>query len=181
MSTESQVDGVRRFYGKYRGTVLVNIDPEQRGRITASVPDVLGLTPSSWALPCVPLAGKNEGTYAVPQVGAAVWMEFEQGDPDYPIWTGGFWGSSSEVPALALAPPPIPPGQNVVLQTTGQAVLALSDSAPSTTGGGVVLQSAGGSTIVVNDSGIYLRTSAGAEITLIGTTVNINKGALTVT
>ena len=88
---------------------------------------------------------------------------------------------SNLVPALALAPPPIPPGQNVVLQTTGQAVLALSDSAPSTTGGGVVLQSAGGSTIVVNDSGIYLRTSAGAEITLIGTTVNINKGALTVT
>ena len=29
---------------------------------------------------------------------------FEQGDPDYPIWTGGFWGSAAEVPALALAP-----------------------------------------------------------------------------
>lgn len=181
MSTSTQVDGVRRFYGKYRGTVLGNVDPEQRGRITASVPDVLGLTPSSWAMPCLPLAGKNEGTYAVPQLGAGVWIEFEQGDPDYPIWTGGFWGSSSEVPSLALAPPPIPPGQNIVLQTTGQAVLALSDSTPSTTGGGIVLQSPGGSTIVVNDSGIYLRTSAGAEITLVGQTVTINKGALAVT
>lgn len=170
-----------RYYGKYRGTVLVNIDPEQRGRITAMVPDVLGLTPSTWALPCVPLAGKAEGTYFVPQVGAAVWIEFEQGDPDYPIWVGGFWGGASEVPALALAPPPIPPGQTVVLQTTGQSTLVLSDSAPTPASGGIVLKTAGGSMLVINDSGIYLKTSAGAAITLIGPTVDVNNGALTIT
>ena len=132
-------------------------------------------------MPCVPLAGKAEGTYLVPQIGAAVWMEFEQGDPDYPIWTGGFWGTSSEVPSLALAPPPIPPGQNVVVQTTGQAVLALSDAAPTPTSGGVVLRSAGGSMVVVNDSGIYLKTAGGAVVTLIGNVVDVNNGALTVT
>ena len=172
---------VHRYYGKYRGTVTTNIDPEQRGRIQALVPDVLGLTPSSWAMPCVPLAGKNEGTFAVPQLGAAVWIEFEQGDPDYPIWTGGFWGSVSEVPKLALAPPPAPGGQNIVLQTTLQTTLVLSDAVANPTSGGLVLRSAGGAMIVVNDTGVYIQNGKGATITLVGTTVNVNNGALTVT
>ena len=99
----------RAFYGKYRGTVVLNIDPEQRGRITAMVPDVLGLVPSSWALPCFPIAGKQQGAYLLPQIGAGVWIEFEQGDPDYPIWTGCYYGSVAEVPALALAGNPASP------------------------------------------------------------------------
>lgn len=178
---ETGDQATRRYYGKYRGTVTVNIDPEQRGRIMALVPDVLGLTPSSWAMPCVPYAGKGSGAYLVPEVGSGVWIEFEQGDPDYPIWVGGFWGTATEVPAAALAPPPIPPGQNVVVATTGRASVVVSDSAPTPNSGGVVLSSAGGSTIVVNDSGIYLRAASGASITLVGPTVDVNNGALTVT
>lgn len=169
-----------RYYGKYRGTVINNIDPEQRGRIMAMVPDVLGFTPSSWAMPCVPLAGKQEGTFMVPQVGAGVWIEFEQGDPDYPIWVGGFWGIAAEVPALALVPPPIPPGQNIVVQTTGQNTLLLSDSAPTPVSGGIVLKTLSGAMIVVNDSGIYINNGKGASLTLIGPAVTVNNGALTV-
>lgn len=169
-----------KFYGKYRGTVINNLDPEQRGRIMAMVPDVLGLTPSSWALPCVPLAGKLEGTFMVPQIGAAVWIEFEQGDSDYPIWTGGFWGSVAEVPTLALAPPPIPPGQNIVIQSTGQNMLVVSDAPPTPVSGGIILKSTTGAMIVVNDSGIYITNGKGAAITMIGPTVTINNGALTV-
>jgi hypothetical protein len=170
----------RRYYGKYRGTVFTNIDPEQRGRIMAIVPDVLGITPSSWALPCVPVAGKQEGIYLVPQVGAGVWIEFEQGDPDYPIWVGGFWGSVAEVPSLALAPPPIPPGQNIVLQTTGQSAVVLSDSAPTPVSGGIVIKSLSGAMIVVNDSGIYINNGKGAAIQMVGPAVDVNNGALTV-
>lgn len=176
----SQTGGLRRYYGKYRGTVLVNIDPEQRGRIMAQVPDVFGLIPSSWALPCVPLAGKLEGMFMVPQMGAAVWIEFEQGDPDYPIWTGGFWGLSAEVPSMALIPPAIPPGQNIAIQTTGQALLLLSDAAPTPISGGIILQSLTGAKIVVNDSGIYIDNGKGASITMIGPTVTVNKTALTI-
>ena len=65
------------------------------------------------------------GVFAVPPIGSAVWIEFEQGDPDYPIWTGGFWGSAAEVPALALAAPPAL--QPIVLQTVGQNTLMISD------------------------------------------------------
>ena len=91
----------RRFYGKYRGLVIENIDPEQIGRVLLQVPDVLGAIPSSWAMPCVPAAGIQAGCFIVPPIGSQVWVEFEQGDPDYPIWTGGFWGLVAEVPIFA--------------------------------------------------------------------------------
>jgi hypothetical protein len=171
---------INKYYGKYRGTVVNNIDPEQRGRIQAIIPDVLGLIPSSWAMPCVPIAGKQEGIFVVPQIGAGVWMEFEQGESDYPIWVGGFWGIATEVPALALAPPPIPPGQNIVLQTTLQNSIVLSDAAPTPLTGGIVLKSATGATIIVNDSGIYIDNNKGASLIMVGKSVTINNGALVI-
>lgn len=184
-------DGVTRYFGKYRGTVMSNFDPEQRGRIMALVPDVLGLTPSNWALPCAPIAGQQQGVFMVPPIGSGVWIEFEQGDPDYPIWVGGFWGSMAEAPPAALTPP-IPPGQNIVFQTTSQHLLVLSDAtplpmiepvrppAPPATGG-IVLRSPGGAMIVVNDAGIFINNGKGASVELIDSSVLINKLALVVT
>ena len=168
------------FYGKYRGTVVNNVDPEQRGRIQAIVPAVSNVFPTSWAMPCVPMAGKQQGVFMVPQLGSGVWMEFEGGDPDKPIWTGGFWGIAAEVPPLGLAPPPIPPGQNIVLQTTLQNTLLLSDAPPTPATGGIVLKSPTGAMIVVNDSGIYIQNGKGASIAMVGPTVTINNGGLVV-
>jgi hypothetical protein len=170
----------QKFYGKYRGTVVNNIDPEQRGRIQAIVPAVSNVVPTSWAMPCVPMAGKQQGTFMVPQMGAGVWIEFEGGDPDKPIWVGGFWGITAEVPPLALVPPPIPPGQNIALQTTLQNTLLLSDSTPTPVTGGIILKSPTGAMIVVNDTGIYLQNGKGASLTMVGPTVTINNGALVV-
>jgi Type VI secretion system/phage-baseplate injector OB domain len=170
-----------RYWGKYRGTVTVNIDPEQRGRIQAIVPAVTGLVPSSWAMPCVPFAGKASGFFVVPQIGAGVWIEYEDGDPDRPIWVGGFWGLAAEVPTSALVPPPIPPGQNVVIQTTLQNGIVVSDSAPTPVSGGILLKSTTGASIVVNDSGIYISNGKGAEIMMVGPTITVNKGALVIT
>lgn len=171
MSNPSQ-----RFYGKYRGTVINNVDPLQIGRIQVMVPDVSNVIPSSWALPCVPIAGKQMGTYVVPQVGAGVWVEFEQGDPDYPIWVGGFWGSAAEVPALALAG--IPASPNIVLQTTAQNAIVVSDLPGPT--GGIMLKSTTGASIIVNDTGIYIQNGKGASIVMTGPTVTINQGALVI-
>ena len=161
---------------KYRGTVVSNIDPLQIGRIQAIVPDVSSLIPSSWAMPCVPIAGKQMGTYFVPQIGAGVWIEFEQGDPDYPIWVGSYWGSAAEVPALALAG--IPASPNIVLQTAAQNAIVISDLPGPT--GGIMLKSTTGATITVNDTGIIIQNGKGATIMLTGQTVNINNVALTV-
>jgi hypothetical protein len=170
----------REYYGKYRGTVVNNLDPEQRGRIQAIVPAVSNVVPTSWAMPCVPMAGKQQGAFMVPQVGSGVWIEFEGGDPDKPIWVGGFWGIAAEVPPLALVPPPIPPGQNIVLQTTLQNTLVLSDSTPTPLTGGIILKSPTGAMIVVNDTGIYIQNGKGASITMVGPTVTINNGGLVV-
>lgn len=170
----------KRFHGKYRGTVVNNLDPEQRGRIQAMVPAVSNVMLSNWAMPCVPMAGKEQGVFMVPQVGAGVWIEYEGGDPDKPIWVGGYWGSVAEVPKLALAPPPIPPGQNIVIQSTLQNMVIISDAAPTPVTGGIMLKSSTGAMIVVNDTGIYISNGKGAAITLIGPTVTINNGALVV-
>lgn len=166
-----------KFYGKYRGTVLNNIDPLQLGRLQVQVPDVAGLIPVSWAMPCFPFTGKQMGMFAVPQIGAGVWVEFEQGNPDYPIWSGSWYGSAAEVPALALTAPP--PLSSVTLQTTGQNTLLISDLPGPT--GGILLKSTTGALISISDVGITISNGKGATIVMTGPTVTINAGALTIT
>jgi hypothetical protein len=164
------------FYGKYRGMVLNNVDPLQQGRLQVQVPDVAGLIPTTWAMPCVPLAGIQNGMFALPIIGSGVWVEFEQGDPDYPIWVGCFWGSAAEVPALALATPPGLPA--ITLQTPLQNGLTISDLPGPT--GGILMKTATGAFISVSDVGITISNGKGALISLTGPTVDINLGALTV-
>ena len=165
-----------KYFGKYRGIVVNNVDPKQIGRILAMVPDVSGIIPTSWAMPCVPIAGKQMGSHFVPQVGSGVWVEFEQGDPDYPIWVGCYWGSVAEVPVLALAGVPASP--NIVLQTTAQHSVIVSDLPGPT--GGIMLKSATGATLIVNDTGIYIQNGKGASIIMVGPSVTINNGAMVI-
>jgi hypothetical protein len=161
------------YVGKFRGKVENNIDPMQQGRIQVSVPAVLGDGTLSWAMPCVPYAGPGVGFFAIPPVGANVWVEFEGGNPDYPIWSGCFWGVG-EVPAVpAIA-------EMKVFRTDG-ITLTLSD-----------LPGAGGFTLevgppvvptplklVFNASGIEMTNSA-ASVKLTPASVSVNNGALEV-
>jgi uncharacterized protein involved in type VI secretion and phage assembly len=175
----SETNGSRKFYGKYRGTVINNIDPLMLCRLLVQVPDVLGLAPSSWAVPCVPLAGPTGtpmGAYLVPPIGAGVWVEFEQGDPEQPIWVGCRWGSPADVPPLARLGLPISP--SIVLQTAGMNTLVISD-VPGPTGG-IILKSTTGAMILINTLGITLSNGQGATIQMTGPTVTINQGALTI-
>lgn len=86
--------GTARHYGKYRGTVTDNQDPRNQGRVKVQVPEILGTVDSGWALPCASYASDQGGAYAVPPVGAGVWVEFEAGDVSRPIWVGCWWASS---------------------------------------------------------------------------------------
>lgn len=167
----------KKYYGKFRGTVVNNIDPLQTGRLLVQVPDVFGIGVTSWAEACVPLSGKQMGTWFLPTIGAGVWVEFEKGDPDYPIWAGCSWGSLAEPPALALAGLPISP--SIVLQTSGQNTLMISD-VPGPTGG-ILLKTLTGALISINDVGITLSNGKGATIVLAGPTITLNAGALVVT
>jgi uncharacterized protein involved in type VI secretion and phage assembly len=164
------------FFGKYRAVVINNIDPLQIGRIQVMTPDVAGFIPSTWAMPCVPVAGINAGLFTVPMIGAGVWIEFERGDPDYPIWVGGYWGTAAEVPVLAHAVPPGVPG--ITLQTPLKNGLVISD-VPGPTGG-IQIQTTTGAMISVSDVGIIISNGKGAIINMTGPTVDVNLGALTV-
>ena len=86
------------YYGKYRGKVVNNMDPMNLGRLIVLVP-AINEFPLSWAMPCVPYAGKGVGFLALPSIATNIWVEFEGGDSTYPIWTGCFWGEG-ELPAM---------------------------------------------------------------------------------
>lgn len=172
---ERQAD---RFYGKYRGLVVNNQDPLQTGRMQVLVPEVLGEIPSGWALPCAPYGGTQCGFFAIPPIGAGVWVEFEQGDPGKPIWSGCRFGTG-DTPPLALVGNPADP--NICIQSLLQHTLMISDMPPSPITGGIILKSTTGAMIVVNDSGIYISNGKGAMITMVGPSIDFNVGALTIT
>ena len=160
------------FHGKYRGTVANNLDPLQQGRVQVSVPAVLGDGQLSWAMPCVPYAGDGVGFFAVPPVGAHCWVEFEGGDPAYPILAGCFWGDG-QAPGDGLP-------TTKVLKTDG-VTLTITD-----------LPGSGGLTIDVGSPAVPVAmkiacTSSGIElgigpskVVLSNTSVSVNDGALEV-
>lgn len=138
-------------YGKYRGTVVANVDPMQLGRLQLLVPDVLGITPSAWALPCLPPGVRS----TLPAVGDAVWVEFEAGVAEHPIWCGVFWTNAAQVP---------------------ESLTALA----SPTHDALSLRTADGAGIDIGPSGIVIDNGKGARITMSGPAVSINNGALEV-
>lgn len=176
------MSGPGPYWGKYRGTVLINVDPEFRGRLICRISEVLGEVPSTWVEPCIPLSGATGlpmGVYLVPPIDAAVWIEFEHGDPNLPIWVGCQWATGRDVPPMALAGVPASP--NMVFQTSGKNMIVMSDLLGAA--GGVMIQS-GSSTLSVNQSGVSIiapkvEISAG-QIKLVGET-DINMGALKIT
>lgn len=161
------------FYGKYRGQVQNNIDPMQLGRVQVSCPAVLGDGTLSWAMPCVPYAGSGVGFFAIPPTGANIWVEFEGGDPDYPIWSGCFWGTG-EVPVTPALP------QTKMLKT--DAITLKLDDLPGI--GGVTLEVASPAvpmtlTMSFTATGIEIVNGA-AKIKLTPVSVSVNDGALEV-
>ena len=162
-----------KFFGKYRGKVENNLDPQMMGRVQVSCPAVLGDGTQSWAMPCSPYGGPGVGFFAVPPVGADVWVEFEAGDPNLPILAGCFWaiGDVPATPALA----------STKIWKTDTITLKLDD-----------LQGAGGVTIQVDSPTVTMPISitcqsAGLEIKMGGSTiqlegikVSVNEGALEV-
>ncbi|HEX2031933.1 MAG TPA: phage baseplate assembly protein V [Actinomycetota bacterium] len=162
------------YYGKYRGVCTDNRDPLMQGRIKASVPDVLGDQDSGWALPCAPFGGNGMGFFAIPSQGAGVWVEFEQGDPDYPIWSGVWWGSVAEMPPQLLAPP----YSKVMIKTEGGQTITLDDT-PGI--GGITLETSSRQRIVLSPTGIEIDNGMGASIRMTGPQISFNNGALDVT
>lgn len=157
------------FYGKFRGVVSDNRDPLMMGRIRAKVQDVFGEQESGWALPALPYAGKNVGLFLIPPTDASVWIEFEHGDPEYPIWTGCFW-AQGELPAS-------PAVAEMKVLKTDVATITLNDVSGA---GGVTIETTAGMKIVMNVTGLEITNGQGGSIKLSGPQVSVNSGALEV-
>jgi uncharacterized protein involved in type VI secretion and phage assembly len=169
------------FFGKYRGVVTDNKDPYFLGRIRAKVNDVLGDQESGWATPCLPFAGQGMGFYAIPSVGSGVWMEFEKGDPEKPIWTGGWWGTPlADIPSDAL----VPPYKKLIIQTEGGTSITLDDTPQA---GGIILKTADGQTLKLSGlgveidagnavQGIVISTAMGQKVALAPQGVSVENG-----
>jgi hypothetical protein len=175
----------RRFYGKYRGLVVDNADPKQLGRLQVTVPSVLGPDEvTGWAMPCVPYGGDlNQGFFCIPEVGAGVWIEFEEGNLDFPIWTGTFWSEpdgESEVPKTngadgseeAIQDPPT----RKIIKTVAGHTLQFEDA------GGeemiLLYEAKHGHVVVLNQDGIKITDGAnGHELVLDSSGITVTDGA----
>ncbi len=157
-----------QFFGKYRGKVENNTDPNQMGRVQVSVPSILGQGQLSWAMPCSPYAGPGVGWFAVPPVGANVWVEFEGGNTDYPVWSGCFWGDG-ECPAS-------PATDKMKVLKTDTATITIND-----TTGEIKMETTSGMKIDMSSSGIEINNGQGATVKLSGPKVSLNDSALEVT
>jgi uncharacterized protein involved in type VI secretion and phage assembly len=159
-----------QFFGKYRGKVENNVDPMQMGRLQVSVPAVLGDGRLSWAMPCAPYAGSSVGLFAIPPMGANIWVEFEGGDTSYPIWSGCFWGTG-EAPAM-------PAVAEMKVLKTGTGTITINDTPGA---GGITIETTAGAKIAITTAGIEINNGQGGSIKLTGPQVSINDGALEVT
>jgi hypothetical protein len=158
------------YYGKYRGKVESNVDPLLTGRIQVSCPAALGGGRMSWAMPSAPYGGSGVGFFAIPPKGANIWVEFEGGDTNHPIWSGCFWEPGQLPPDMAIP-------QKKVFKTDS-ATLTLSDlPAPL---GGVTIETKDGKKITMNTLSIEI-TDGTWSIKLTPTSLSINGGALEVT
>jgi uncharacterized protein involved in type VI secretion and phage assembly len=147
-----RVDG--RYWGKYRGTVIDNNDPNNLGRVTAQVPQLLADTTLGWALPAFPYGGiAEQGFFAVPDIGAGVWIEFEGGDLAYPIWTGT-WYSTGAVPESAK------PAQKVWKTQSGHK-LVLDDDA-----GSLTITDSNGNAVKMDSSQIAITAGQATKIVI---------------
>lgn len=166
------------FYGKYRGVVTDNLDPWKIGRLRAKVEDVYGDRESGWALPSVPYAGKGVGLFLIPPVQSLVWIEFENGDPDYPIWSGCFW-ADDKVAAGVVPAKPADPDIKVLKTDIGKIEINDAKGKESIT----IEAKIGKQTmlLVMDSKGIEIDNGRGATVKLSSKTVSINKDGLEVT
>ena len=151
----------RQYYGKYRGFVVDNRDPEKRGRLKLKVPTVLGDQDTGWALPCLPFGGfTNQGLFMIPEVDAQVWVEFEEGNLDHPIWVGVFWQQTSDTPEEAALDEPT----TRMIRTPSGHVLQFDDKSGEEQ---FRLAHPAGTELTINPQGtVELTDAAGAKLTL---------------
>lgn len=98
----------RRYYSVYKGQVSSVDDEQNRGRVLLRVPELFGDRDlANFAEPIVcsgkpgadVIGGKNfMGPFNPPKVGDWVWVEFQKGHQDFPLYRDRGWPADDELP-----------------------------------------------------------------------------------
>jgi hypothetical protein len=154
-----------RYFGKYRGLVTDNSDPDNLGRIKATVPRVLSEKETGWALPAFIYGGAAEqGLFAVPDVGAGVWIEFEAGDLSYPIWSGT-WYTTGTIPESAK------PGKKVFKTSSGHKIVLDDD------GGTLEITDSNGNSVSMDASTVKIVAGGALKVVIDAPQIELVDGA----
>jgi hypothetical protein len=141
-----------RYFGKYRGEVTCNDDPDNLGRVKARVRRLFGEEETGWALPAFPYGGKREqGFFVVPDVGSSIWVEFEEGYLSHPIWSG-VWYGSGELPESAS------PAKKVLKTKSGHK-LVLDDD-----GGSIEITDSNDNSVMMDSGTIRIKAGSAVKI-----------------
>lgn len=144
---------------------------------------------------CVPVAGGARGTFCVPDVGDEILVVFVNGDPRQAIVLGALWNGQNRPPeALGGSGDSVDrwttvgkAGTRIAIVEESGSVIRLStanDTAFCEISDGRIELSAGGSTIVLESSGVTVRTSGSLEMqssstTATSPTVDVNAAQTT--
>lgn len=131
-------------YGKYRAVVSDILDPEVRGRIKVKCPSLLSLSDSSWCEYC-----GSTSDFHLPALGDTVWVEFENGLVDKPVYSGS-WYAKEQIPTTDTS------GSTRVIQFNGNTI-TMSDH--------IELKSKDGTTISINGGSLTINGVAVALVT----------------
>jgi hypothetical protein len=141
-----------RYYGKYRGFVTDNDDPDRLGRVRAKVPRLLGDEETGWALPAFAYGGASEqGLFAVPDREAGVWIEFEEGSLNKPLWSGT-WYTGGAIPESST------PSKKVFKTKSGHKIILDDD------GNRLEITDSNGNSIVLEEGDITVNAGSAAKI-----------------
>jgi uncharacterized protein involved in type VI secretion and phage assembly len=189
---DSATKGHARWYGLYPALVSDVKDPEGQGRVKVKLraPDT-DAAYAEWARLATMMAGKNRGSWFVPDVKDEVLVGFEGGDPRRPYVIGALW-NAGHPPPQTMDPAGHNPkkvlrsrngvkvtlddtdGQEqLVLETPAGQKVTLKDGAPA-----VLVEDSNGNSVKLEPSGITV--TASAKVTVNAGTAEISVGTLTV-
>lgn len=158
-------DAASRYYGKHRAVVTDNVDPQHLCRIKVQAPALMGETEIGWCLPAFPFLGDGHGLVMMPEVGSMVWLEFEAGKLDFPIWTGGFLSGKQK------PPDPHDAATRVIVSKNGHKII-LDDK-----GGKLCIEHSGGAKLEMSGTEISL-TISGSKMVMGVASISFNEGVV---
>jgi phage protein D/phage baseplate assembly protein gpV len=179
-----------KMTGVFVGKVVNNLDPMQLGRIQVSFPHLSDLNISPWARIATLMAGANEGSYFLPDIGDEVLVSFEKGDINNPVIVGGLWNGLARPPefntglnarkmiqtktGMKLMFDETPGQESLSLETLTGSTVTLSDTQ------GITIKDALNNSIQVSQQGITINSPTTIKLTVGGNSIEINASSITI-